>query len=308
MGSEGLLNNQFECYSEIIPEFSRFQESLYRPLPVHLRVNRLKIAPAFLIKRLKEKGIHLKEASERDETLLLAPDLRSPGNLIEYFLGYIHPQAQTSCLAAIALSPKPGSYVLDMCASPGGKASHLAQLMNNTGLIIANELYPNRHIPLAHTISRLGVLNTILTAYQAQEFPLKKQGFDYIMADVPCSCEGRIRITREAGRYRDERGRPRLYELQRRIILRGFDLLRNNGEMIYATCTYSPEENESIVDFLLKKREAELLPIDIDFNFEPGVCEWKKAIYDRQLQLAARFYPHKVDSVGFFMARIGRRG
>ena len=302
-----MTNDHFECYREIIPEFASFQESLKQPLPVHLRGNRLKIEPGRLSKILKEKGIYLKRVNDGGEDFFFTPDLKSPGNLIEYFLGYFHPQALTSCLVPIALCPRSGSYVLDMCASPGGKTSQLAQLMNNTGIIVANELYPNRHIPLAHTLARLGVLNTVLTAYQAQEFPLK-HCFDYILADVPCSGEGRFRMIKRLSRYRAGKGREKLPQLQKKIILRGYDLLKDEGEMIYATCTYNPEENESVVDFLLKNREAELLPIDTGFDYDPGLFEWKGERYDRQLRRSVRFYPHRVDSVGFFMARIGKRG
>jgi NOL1/NOP2/sun family putative RNA methylase len=302
-----VINDNFQSYREIIPEFSQFQESLRRPLLSHLRVNRLKVKPDLLVKRLTEKGIDIKRASEGDETLLWAPDLKSPGNLLEYFLGYIHPQALTSCLVSIVLSPRPDSYVLDMCASPGGKTSHMAQLMDNTGLIIANELYPSRHIPLGHTLARLGVLNAVFTGYQAQEFPLKEQRFDHILADVPCSGEGRFRITGEHSRSRKGKGKAKLFELQKKIILRGFDLLKDKGEMVYATCTYNPEENESVVNFLLKNREAELLPVNIGINHEPGLSKWRKERYDEQLRRAVRVYPHHVDSVGFFMAKIGRR-
>jgi NOL1/NOP2/sun family putative RNA methylase len=297
----------FECYREIIPEFLNFQESLRRPLPMHLRVNRLKIEPESLVQLLAKKGVHLKRVDDRDETLFLAPGLKSAGNLLEYFLGYVHPQALTSCLASLVLSVKPASLVLDMCASPGGKTSHMAQLMNNTGLIIANELYSNRQIPLAHTLSRLGVFNTLITNYQAQEFPLKER-FDYVLADVPCSGEGIFRATQEASGHRKNRRGGKLPELQKRMIIRGFDLLKREGEMVYSTCTYDPEENESVVAFLLRHRDAELLPINGAFPSEPGLCEWNREKHDRRLQRSARFYPHRLDSVGFFMARIGRRG
>jgi NOL1/NOP2/sun family putative RNA methylase len=296
----------FEEYSEIIPEFSLFQESLQRPIPTHLRINRLLIEPASLIHLLEEKGIQLVRSSERYDTLYLAPGLASPGNLLEYFLGYIHPQALTSAIASIALVPKENSYLLDMCAAPGGKSAHCAQLMKNTGLIISNDLYTSRHISLGHTLSRLGVLNAVVTGYQAQEFPLK-QCFDYVLADVPCSCEGKFRKTRDTSSYRENKGKEKLPDLQKKIILRGFDLLQKNGQMLYATCTYNPEENESVVDLLLKERDAELLPIDVGFDFEPGITEWKDKRYDKRLKNAVRFYPHRLDSVGFFMARIGRR-
>ena len=301
------MTNLFEEYSEIIPEFPLFQDSLQRPAPTHIRINRLLIDPASLIHLLEEKRIKLIQPSQRYDTLFFAPELTSPGNLLEYFLGYIHPQALTSAIASIALAPKENSYLLDMCAAPGGKSTHCAQLMNNTGLIVSNDLYLSRHISLGHTLSRLGVLNAMVTSYQAQEFPLK-QRFDYVLADVPCSCEGRFRKTRKESAYSEDRGKVKLPDLQKKIILRGFDLLKKRGRMLYSTCTYNPEENESVVDLLLKERNAELLPIDVGFDFEPGISRWKDKKYDKRLKNAARFYPHRLDSVGFFMARIGKRG
>jgi len=296
----------FDDYRTIIPEFELFSEILHNPLPIHIRINTLKTDPAWLIDWLEEKGVHLERVFREDDTLCLAPGLTSPGNLMAYYLGYIHPQALTSCLASIVLSPEKNSYVLEMCAAPGGKTSHLAQLMNNTGLIVANELYPSRHIPLGHTLERLGVLNTIITGYQAQEFPLK-QRFDYILADVPCSGEGGFRKIKERSIYKEASEKQKLPDLQKKIILRGFDLLKEEGEMLYSTCTYNPEENESVVSFLLQNRDAVLLPLNAGFYSETGILEWRDEKYDTELQKTARFYPHRINSVGFFMARIGKR-
>jgi NOL1/NOP2/sun family putative RNA methylase len=300
------MKNVFYCYHEIIPKFSDFQESLNNPFPTYLRINPLKVGTDSVVESLKRKGVHLKKACDKYDTLYCAPCLNYPGNLIEYFLGHIHPQALTSCLASMALCPRKNSYVLDMCAAPGGKTSHLAQLINNTGLIVANELYPSRHIPLGHTLDRLGVLNTVITSYQAQEFPLK-QRFDYILADVPCSGEGRFRRIKKSSTYRETGGKAKLPDLQKKIILRGFDLLKENGQMVYATCTYNPEENESVVNYLLQNRHAQVLPLDVGFDFEAGILKWRDEKYDNQLKKAARFYPHCINSVGFFMARIGKR-
>jgi NOL1/NOP2/sun family putative RNA methylase len=297
----------FEKYREVIPGFLQLQKTLCQPLPTHLRVNRLKINPGRLVSLMEEKGICLKKSCDKDETMYIAPGLDSPGNMLEYFLGFFHPQAFTSCLASIALSPKKDSYVLDMCASPGGKTSHIAQLMENTGLIVANELYPSRHSSLGHTLERLGVLNTVITGYQAQEFPLK-QHFDFILADVPCSGEGGFRKTSATSRYKEISARYLLPELQKKIVVRGFDLLTTNGVMLYSTCTYNPEENESVVSFLLENREAKLLPINVGFDYDPGITQWRNKKYDKRLERTARFYPHRCDSVGFFMARIGKRG
>lgn len=299
----------FESYSDIIPAFDAFLECLKTPLPQHVRVNTLKIGTDTLVQTLAKKQIFLRKTLAPEEPFFLAPEGSSPGRWLEYMLGYIHPQALTSCLASLFLSPKPGSYVLDMCAAPGGKTSHLAQLMKGEGLIVANELQRKRLTPLHHTLSRLGVMNAITTSYQAQEFPLKEK-FDYIMADVPCSGEGTFRSGPDQPHnpLRGKRGRSNLGEMQKRIILRGFDLLKAGGRMLYATCTYNPEENESVVAHLLERRDAQLLPIESSFPSRPGLCEWNRETYGRRMQHAARFYPHFLDSVGFFMAGIDKRG
>ncbi len=300
------MANFFEQYTDIIPDFPSFQESLRRPLPTHIRINRLRIEPARLIHLLGQRGVQLAPASRRHDTICLAPGLSSPGNLLEYFLGYIHPQALTSAMAALVLSPEENCSLLDMCAAPGGKSSHCAEIMNNTGLIVSNDLYPSRHVALGDTLARMGVLNAVITAYQAQEFPLKHR-FDFVLADVPCSCEGKFRKTETTGCYRETRGKEMLPDLQQKILFRGFDLLKENGRMLYSTCTYNPRENESVVNLLLNERNAELLPIDVDFDVEPGLTEWNHETYDKRLERTVRFYPHRVDSVGFFMAEIGRR-
>ena len=295
----------FESYCDIIPDFKDFQESLFHPIPAHIRINSLKVDPDILVAEMMGRGIDLVGSYPGDGSLYHGQDLKSPGNLPEYYLGHIHVQALTSCLASLVLGPTPHAYVLDMCASPGGKSSHMAQLMDNSGLIVANELYPKRHVQLGHTLLRLGVLNTIVTAYQAQQFP-SKQRFDYVLADVPCSGEGRFRLRNEQNAYHRKRGRIKLPPLQRKIILRGYDLLKAGGRMVYATCTYDPLENESVVQHLLNHRDAALDPIVTEIPAEPGITTWKGERYDRCLQRTARFYPHQVNSVGFFLAKFSK--
>lgn len=294
-----------ERYRPIIPEFDAFRESLRQPRPVHLRFNSLKADPTDLRATLQRKGIPLEPAFEGSRTCFFARGLDFPGRLMEYDLGQIHPQALTSCLASLALSTYRGASVLDLCASPGGKCSHLAQEMENSGLIVANEPSMKRHAPLGHTLDRLGVLNALVTAYPAQEFPLAMR-FDRVLADVPCSGEGRFPGKREAERPLSQSWIDKLVALQKRILLRAFDLLKPAGVLLYSTCTYNPEENEAVVDHLLKARRAKLLPVQAGVKCDPGITRWGNTRYDEELEKTARFYPHRVHSVGFFMARIGR--
>ena len=219
------VNTAFAIYEDVIPDFALFQESLAEPLPVHLRMNNLLAPPSKVVSALRDRDIPLKRVAPDYDTLYAAPDLHNPGNLLEYFLGYFHPQALTSALAALALKPRKNALVLDMCAAPGGKSAHLADLMENTGFMVCNDLYANRHVSLGHTLSRLGVRNSVVTGYQAQEFPLREQ-FDYILADVPCSCEGKFRMAPKGIPYREDKGKAQLPHIQKKILLRGFDLLK----------------------------------------------------------------------------------
>ncbi len=305
------MNNEIfpYIYSDIVPDFEHFCSIISLPAPVNIRINTLRTNPEKVKEDMKKRGISMTPSGDREGLFYEIDDSISSGNLPEYFMGHIHPQALTSCIAASVLRPQKESMVLDMCSSPGGKTSHMAAIMSNTGLIVANELYSTRRIPLGHTLSRLGVMNCIYTGYQAQEFPLREK-FDYVLADVPCSGEGRIRAgknTNEIRKIRSPAG-SRLADLQKKIILRGFDLLSEKGVMLYSTCTYNPVENESVVQYLLENRDAELLLVESDFQFEKGLTGWRGYEYDKSMERSARFYPHHVNSVGFFMARIGRRG
>ena len=299
------MHSLFDLYNDFIPDFEEFQQSLVRPIPTHLRVNTLKADVGKVRKLLLSQGFELVPSFSSDPTLLIAPTMSTPGNLLEYFLGYIHPQALTSCLASLVLRPEPDSYVLDMCAAPGGKTSHMAQLMNNTGLIVANELYASRQVPLGHTLSRLGVTNCVITAYQAQQFPLRTR-FDYVLADVPCSGEGTFRKLTPGSRYKETKEKAQLPELQKMILLRGYSVLKRGGIVLYSTCTYNPEENEGVVSHLLRNSDAKILPIELDLPVEPGIERWRGNRYEPEVRYAARFYPHRIDSVGFFMARISK--
>jgi NOL1/NOP2/sun family putative RNA methylase len=295
---------RFSRYREIIPEFSAFCRSLHAPLPKHLRVNALKASTTEIRLRLERRGLAL-AGVEQTDLVLRAASLTQPGALVEYALGLFHPQALSSVVTALAMAPLPDHLVLDLCASPGSKTSLLAQLMKNRGLVVANDSNLTRIATLTANLKRLGVTNTVVTCYSGEQFPLHGR-FHRALVDVPCSAEGTLRTGVQGTLPATIRPRPGLVALQRALLLRAFDLLEPGGMLVYATCTYDPQENEDAIQFLLEKRPARVEPIDLGFPHSPGLTRWQESVYDPSIRHCWRIYPHQLDTVGFFLARVAR--
>ncbi len=294
----------FSTYSEIIPDFQAFCNKLRKPQPIHLRINTLKGPATETRQRLERRGIRLFPESFV-EVVLRVENILQPGHLPEFCLGQVHSQALSSVLAGLVLGTQPDDLVLDLCAAPGSKTTLLAQLMENRGIIIANDRNRNRLIPLQANLKRLGVTNTITVRYPGQHFP-KRFAFDRILVDAPCSAEGTLRASDDGALRLSRQFGGKLPGLQRELLLRAFDLLRPNGTLVYSTCTYNPDENESVVQFLLENRPAEIQVIELELPHASGLGHWKEKIYDPSVSKCWRIYPHQLDTVGFFLAKVGR--
>jgi len=304
----------FESYRSLIPEFDAFLQALDRPHPSHLRVNTLKFNSEGLKTRLSHYGCKLEELPLRNAFSFHGLD--TPGATLEYFLGYYHLQGLSSMLPPVVLEPEGGQLILDMCASPGSKTSQLAAMTENRAVVFANELNKKRLSILKFQLERLGVTSTIITNYQAQNFPTKMPDgsplrFDRVLLDAPCTGEGRYRrIMRKdemekTGEY-SEKASLRMSGYQKQMIIRAFDLLKEGGILVYSTCTYSPYEDEAVVDYLLQNRpDAWLEEFSINgIKLVEGVTEWKGLRFKKDLSKTRRVYPHYLDSWGFFIARI----
>ena len=295
----------FQDYREFIPDYEDFIEALRVPNPVSIRINILLATPEQVVSDLERRGVKI-EPTPLGDNFWTVPECDRPGRLFTHLLGMIYPQSLSSGIPALVLRPGPGDFVLDLCAAPGSKTGHMAQMMENRGTILANDPSTKRHSPLQNNLRRLGVANAIVSGYAGQNFP-KRWRFSKILADVPCTGEGNGRIG-PSGRLTGFRVTAKaLTNVQTGCLLRAFDVLAPGGALVYSTCTYNPTENEAVVDYLLKERpSAELLPIDLDIPHEPGIVRWKGETYDERLELAWRIYPHRLKSEGFFLAHIAR--
>ncbi len=290
-------------YMEFIPDWDAYVSHLRLSLPVYFRINTLKASREVVFSTLDSEGIRPEATAVKDLFKLGATGQARA--TVSYHLGYIYPQALSSALPVIALAPRPGEMVLDLCAAPGGKATHMAQVMGDSGIIIANDRKLGRLTALLSNVKRLGITNTVVTHYRGEHFPVTRS-FDRVLVDAPCSGDGKFRLGKDDEILHLKKGRTFLPAIQKALIQRAFDLLRPGGTMVYSTCTLNPQENEEVVSHLLKKRDGRLLSWVPPIDWEPGLTTFKGRGYHESCVLCRRFYPHKIDSVGFFVAKIFR--
>jgi 16S rRNA (cytosine967-C5)-methyltransferase len=207
-------------------------------------------------------------------------------------------------LAAMALAPEPGSAVIDSCSAPGGKTTHLAQLMGNRGEIIAVDIHPHKLALIKENSARLGISIIKEVAGDARVLPEKLyNSADYVLVDAPCSGLG-VLGRRPDARWRKEPGQiAELVKLQAEILECSSRCVKENGVMVYCTCTITHEENMGQVeDFLAKHPEfvledlTSLLPRSMD----PGGSVMSRGY----LQIL----PHRHGMDGFFIARMRKKG
>lgn len=294
-----------ERYEPLIEDFDAFREACERPLPSVVRVNTIKATVERAKRALEEQEIEW-EDREWNETVLEL-DTDSPGTTWASFHGWIHGQEEVSAIPAEVLDPQPGERVWDACAAPGSKTTQLAALMNDEGLVVANDNNLGRLSALRFNTERLGVTNAAVTNSDSRNFSLKPfdgEPFDKSLVDVPCSCEGTIRKNPTAldewslGHIQSVAG------IQKGILKRAIQATKEGGTVVYSTCTFAPEENEAVLDFVLESEDCRMVEFDIDLESRPGITEWEGDSYDESVEKAKRFYPHLNDTGGFFTAKL----
>lgn len=292
-------------YRDIVPDYEAFRAVQSQPLVSSARINTLKIERDKLLERLAEQGIDCRPFAWYPLGLKLNVD--SPGKLVETLLGFIHIQEELSMVPPLVLDPRPGESILDLCASPGSKTTQISAMMENRGLVIANEPSLARVAALRSNCERLGAMNVAITRYDGRRFP--RGLFHRVLVDAPCSAEGRER--RGAGvmaRSSCQRSLD-LQVLQIGLLRNALRLTRPGGVVVYSTCTYAPEENEMVVQAALDEADecggARLGQVKIPGLQEcPGLEEWNGTSLCQEMRSAARYYPHINDTGGFFVAEI----
>ncbi|HLC63632.1 MAG TPA: RsmB/NOP family class I SAM-dependent RNA methyltransferase [Candidatus Nanoarchaeia archaeon] len=291
-----------EAYKDIT-DIDKFLEYSVKPLRKSIRVNTLKISVKELKSRLEGQNFSLDKIPWLKEGFWIKGERTDLGNLEEHSLGYFYVQEAASMIPPLALQPKQSDIILDMAAAPGSKTTQLASMMNNQGIIVANDITHTRLKSLTINLQRCGVRNTIITLMKGHKFSLEA---NKILLDAPCSGTGAIRKSLKTITIWNQDVIKRLAGAQRQLLQTGFNCLEQGGEIVYSTCSIAPEENESVVNSLLEKHDnAKLEPIHLEgLKTSPVVLEYGKEKYSEELKKCIRIWPQDNDTEGFFIARI----
>lgn len=238
-----------EQYGE---EAFRISEALNEPSEIFLRVNTLKADRDEVIAKLKDRGIKAEPCEENSEAIAALGNGIIADSM--YKDGLYTIQSLSSMIAVKALSPKPGSRVLDLCCAPGGKTGYMAELMKNSGSITACDIYPHRLKLTEAAVKRLGVTICSLEERDAAVYDeALEDSFDYVLADVPCSGLGVISGKPEIKLNTDPATYDELTALQESILMNAISYTKPGGRLEYSTCTLNKNENEELVKHVLSK-------------------------------------------------------
>jgi NOL1/NOP2/sun family putative RNA methylase len=283
----------------------RYSELGWKCGPIELkqaiRINTANTSEAEVLQRLRTRGIELEPIAFASHGYWIRKSAFSVGATTEYLLGYYSIQEAAAQIPAALLTDLENKVVLDACAAPGGKTVQLADLMHNTGVIIALDVEKRRLTALSNHLERCHIKNTIVYEMDARRASDLKIKFDRILLDVPCS--GNFAADKEWFRRRTIEDVGRNAALQREILAEAVRILKDDGEIVYSTCTLEPEENELNIDWAIEH---------LGLQTEPVECYGKPAstgVFGKQLKDSIancrRIWPGLTQ--GFFVCRLKKR-
>lgn len=290
---------------EILDSFSHKKSSTFR-------ANTLKISAEVLKEKLQQRGIEAEQVSWYKDAFILK---NVPQRIITetelYKQGYFYVQSLSSMIPALVLSPKPNEEILDICAAPGSKTTQIAMLMKNKGEIIANDKSHIRNFRLKANIDMQGITITkILQMHGETLWKMFPEFFDKTLVDVPCSMEGRFFMENEKT-YKDWTPNKVkvLAGIQKFLLRSAITCTKPGGIIVYSTCTLSPEENEEIIDWILKKErgsiDIEEISLPHENFFKEGLTKYKQKVFDSRILKTKRILPSKLME-GFYVAKFRR--
>lgn len=306
------MEEQTKAYSYFLSLYGKVTADRYRDFikstPTdYIRVNLQKITVDSLSNILKEKyKIETQRLPGFSNALKIASDENDLiGKTIEQILGLYYIQGLSSMLPPLALQPTSNDIVLDLCSAPGSKTTQMAEMMNNQGTLIVNEIEIDRIKSLVFNLDRMNVVNTGIIHSKGEILSkFYTNYFDKILVDAPCSGLGIIQKKEEVGKWWSMDHVRRLQDLQLKLLVAAIKMVKVGGEVVYSTCTLSVEENELILDKVLSKYPVELLDVNLPVRTQSAFVEYQGIKLNDQIKKAVRIFPWEIDSDGFFLVRM----
>ncbi len=231
-----------------------------------------------------------------------------PGKHPHHEAGLYYIQEPSAMAVAGMLEAKPGEIILDLCAAPGGKTTQIAATMRNRGILVANEIHPQRAKILSQNVERLGFRNVIVTNETPERLAERFVGyFDKILVDAPCSGEGMFRKDEAARDEWSPDNVARCASRQDMILDCAVKMLKPEGRLVYSTCTFAPEENEGSICRLLERNgQMEIVAPKASSYFSKGRRDWWQDAPE-SIENTLRLWPHKLDGEGHYIAVLKKK-
>ena len=305
--------NRLDNYQRLLgaEQFGQLQRSIARPLLPALRVNTLKIDletarqtwPA-------EYGWQVQPVSFCESGWQISGNEEALSRTVEHRTGFYYIQDAASMLPAEMFTfDREFPLILDMAASPGGKTTHLISKINDRGVVIANDSSAGRIAGLRSNLHSWGTLSSALTSYPGERFgEWWPDTFDYVLLDAPCSGESLRTAERRKTRFVSAKERLQLQQRQIKLLISAFQAVKPGGQIVYATCTLAPEEDEAVIDALLRTYPQQAIIESVEnLVSAPALTHDGDLHFDANVQRAVRLWPHLYDTSGFFATLIRKR-
>ncbi|KRY08884.1 putative ribosomal RNA methyltransferase NOP2, partial [Trichinella patagoniensis] len=289
-----------------INELLEFLQANESQRPLVIRCNTLKIRRKDLAQSLTSRAVNLQPLGKWSKVGLVVYGSQVPiGATPEYMSGFYILQGASSFMPVLALDPQEDEIILDLCAAPGGKSSYISAMMKNTGILIANDISRDRCKAITSNFHRLGVRNAMVTCLDGRRF--KRIFFDRVLLDAPCSGSGVISKDVSVKVSKNLLDIKRCATLQKQLILAAIDRLDARSPtgsiLVYSTCSIFVEENEAVIDYALRNRNVKLVDTGLPFGIE-GFVRFREYRFHPNMKYCRRFYPHKHNMDGFFVAKL----
>ncbi len=287
---------------EFLKNYKDFIESDYVS---YIRISGSVNEQSSIVEKLKRYEIKLEKVDGVPNAYKVLSDSPNLGKTLEHALGKYYIQSLSSMIPPLILNPTNADVTLDMCAAPGSKATELAQMMNNKGTLYVNESNVGRTRSLAHNLDKLNIINSGMIVSKGELLSKHFDAFfDKILVDAPCTGLGIVQKKQEVSKWWSIKHASILSETQMKILVSAVKSLKVGGEIVYSTCTLTLEENEFLINRVLKKHPVELVDIELPVRSHPGFTKYGDQELSPELTKTRRIIPWEINSEGFFIAKL----